>query len=66
MKRERKQVSLTLRVFTSAMHWYDKNVAAGCVRESFSGQLRQLWIACKCLRDAERESQEKGWQKDRM
>ena len=33
-----KRVSLTMKVFATAMHWYDRNLKQGCVRGNFSAQ----------------------------
>ena len=50
-----KRINLSIRVLTSAMHWYERNVKQGCVRLNFEGQSRQLWEACASLKQAEKQ-----------
>ena len=49
-----KHVERTLKVFTSAMHWYDRSRKMGCERGNFSGQSLQLWDACTAFRESEK------------
>ena len=49
-----KHVVRTLRVFTSAMHWYERNLKMGCKRGNFSDQSLRLWDACAAFKESEK------------